>query len=118
MKHFEQIYAPPGGCYLLATVDNFLAGGVALRKFDAGICEMKRLFVNHAFRGQGIGRALCQALLRSAVSLGYHKMRLDTLERLVNANRLYEKLGFYEIPAYRLNPEADARYMEYNLEQY
>ena len=113
MDHFEQEYGPPHGCYLIAKIGNRLAGGVGLRYLVEDICEMKRLYVFDEFKGQGIGRRLCETLIQKARILGYKKMRLDTLGRLDRANRLYQKLGFYNIPAYRENPEQDVRYLEY-----
>ena len=115
MEYFEQVYGPPDGCYLLARIDGHLAGGVGLRKIDTGICEMKRMYVFEDYRETGIGRKLCEVLIRKARNMGYRKMRLDTLKRLDRANRLYTDVGFYEIAAYRLNPEPDVRYMEYVL---
>lgn len=76
---------------------------------------MKRLYVEDAFKGKGIGRNLCKALIGKARALGYKTIRLDTLDRLESANLLYEKIGFYEIPAYYENPEPGARYMEYQI---
>jgi ribosomal protein S18 acetylase RimI-like enzyme len=116
MAHFEQEYGPPKGCYLLAKVGNRLAGGVGLRYLAENICEMKRLFVLDEFKEQGIGQRLCETLMNKAHILGYKKMRLDTLGRLEQANRLYKKLGFYDISAYRENPEDDVRYMEYVIQ--
>lgn len=115
MDRFELVYGLPAGCYLLAVLCGQLAGGVGLRKLDDDICEMKRLYVFEEFRGKGIGRQLCEALIQRAIAFGYNRMRLDTLERLDSANRLYERIGFYDIPPYRANPENGARYMEYIL---
>lgn len=78
---------------------------------------MKRLYVYPEFAGQGIGNALCRELLLQARLSGYKFMRLDTIARLVAANRLYEKLGFYDIPPYRENPDPTARFMEIALEE-
>ena len=115
MERFGKEYGPPDGAYLLALAGLNPAGGVGLRKWKNDICEMKRLFVFDAFKGKKIGPELCRALIRQARLMGYNKMRLDTLERLDQANRLYEQLGFYDIPAYRINPEPGARYMELKL---
>ena len=115
MDRFEQEYGLPNGCYLIAMVNGNMAGGVGLRKFDRDICEMKRLYVYDQFREKGIGRLLCETIIHRARALGYKIMRLDTLERLDSANRLYENMGFYDIDAYRENPEPGARYMEYRI---
>ena len=105
-------YTPPEGRLLLAHVDGQLAGCVALRKLKGGICEMKRLYVRPAFRGQGIGRALAERIVGEACAAGYETMRLDTLARMRAAVALYEAIGFRHIKAYRHNPIEDAVYME------
>src|SRR5207245_1815593 len=51
-------YAPPDGRLAIAHVDGAAAGCIALRRFDDGRCEMKRLYVRPQFRGYGVGRAL------------------------------------------------------------
>ena len=108
-------YAPPEGRLLLAYYEELLAGCVALRKIEDGVCEMKRLFVRPAFRGQGIGRALVTRVIDEARTAGYRRMRLDTLARMRPAIALYESLGFRRIEAYRPNPLEDVVYMELGL---
>lgn len=114
-SEFRSTYGPPQGTYLLAFWDNQAAGGVGLRKFQADICEMKRLFVYDRFKGKGIGKTLCKKLMQLARHVGYARMRLDTIGRLVAAIQLYEGLGFRDIEAYRYNPDPTTRYMEANL---
>jgi len=77
------------------------AGCVALRKFDAEACEMKRLYVRPEFRGQGVACALVEEVTRAAPALGYRKILLDTLPEMVGAQALYRSIGFQEVPAYR-----------------
>lgn len=108
-------YAPPAGRLLLSLYEGQLAGCVALRKFEADVCEMKRLFVRPAFRGQGIGRALACQVIDEARAAGYSRMRLDTLARMRAAVALYESLGFRHIEPYRPNPLEDAVYLELEL---
>jgi ribosomal protein S18 acetylase RimI-like enzyme len=113
---FCLMYGEPSGCYLLALYgSDMIAGGVGLRKLSDTICEMKRLYVYPQFAGQGIGTALCMKLFVQARLRRYRFMRLDTIARLTAANSLYEKLGFYDIPPYRENPDPTARFMEIAL---
>ena len=59
-------YAPPGGRLLLALDGTHAAGCVALRALEEGICEMKRLFVRPAYRGQGLGCRLAMQIVNVA----------------------------------------------------
>jgi putative acetyltransferase len=98
-------YAPPKGRLLLATHDGQPAGCVALREIDADTCEMKRMFVYTQFQGKGVGRALSEAVIREARSIGYSLMRLDTSVRQSEAQTLYERSGFKRIEPYYELPE-------------
>lgn len=111
-------YVPPEGALLIAHNDaGELLGTVALRALDRaqGICEMKRLYVAPAGRGQGLGRRLAEAVMAEARSLGYRAMRLDTLPSMQDAQRLYEVLGFREIANYNGNPVAGTRFLEKDM---
>jgi GNAT superfamily N-acetyltransferase len=109
-------YAPPGGSLLIAEYDGQLAGCVALHKSGDRICEMKRLYLRPGFRGKGLGRALAEKIIAEARSIGYQRMRLDTVEPVMkNAVAMYRQFGFREIAPYRDNPMAGVLYMELDL---
>jgi putative acetyltransferase len=109
-------YAPPDGRLLLAEYDGQMAGCVALHKWEDGICEMKRLYLRPSFRGKGLGRVIAEKIIAEARSIGYQRMRLDTIGPLMkDAVEMYRKLGFREIAPYRPNPIAGAMYMELQL---
>lgn len=97
-------YAKPNGRLLLALFDGEPAGCVALRKIDDQTCEMKRMFVHTKFHGKGIGRALSGKLINEARLIGYQIIRLDTSFRQIEAQKLYQSIGFnvinpyYELP--------------------
>ena len=109
-------YAPPDGRLLLAEYDGALTGCVALHKLEPHVCEMKRLYVRPQFRGKGVGLALAETIIWEARAIGYRRMRLDTIEPVMQAAvAMYRRLGFTEIAAYRPNPIAGAMYMELEL---
>lgn len=108
-------YAPPEGALFLAWVDAKPAGCVAVRRFDDHDCEMKRLYVRDAFRGSSVGERLAREAIAWARGAGRRRMLLDTLPPMRAAHRLYERLGFLEIPAYRFNPVDGARFMALTL---
>jgi len=109
-------YAAPEGRLLLATCEGQSAGCVALHKLDHEICEMKRLYVRHEFRGKGLGKILAERIIGEAHQIGYKQLRLDTVEPLMRtAVKMYRTLGFREIAPYRPNPIEGALYMEIRL---
>jgi putative acetyltransferase len=116
MEELPGDYAPPEGRILVGEYEGRLAGCVALHKLEADICEMKRLYLSPQFRGKGLGRRLAERIIAEAREIGYHRMRLDTVEPVMkDAVAMYGKLGFRDILPYRANPIAGARYMELQL---
>jgi GNAT superfamily N-acetyltransferase len=119
-------YAPPHGRLLLAGVPGEAFGCIALRpigsfdeSFDGtsaspispNIGEVKRLYVQPAHRSGGWGRRLAEALIADARAIGYAELKLDTLDWMADARRLYAKLGFRECAAYYDNPLPGVVYM-------
>ncbi len=102
--HFDQEveslpgkYAPPEGALLLATVDGQSAGCVGLRPYPhlEGACEMKRLYVRPAFRGDRLGVLLVQQIIGEARGRGYGRLRLDTHPpTMQSAIGLYKRFNF------------------------
>ena len=116
LKNLPGAYSPPSGRLLLARYTDHAAGCVALRKLEAGICEMKRLYVRPDDRGAGLGRMLVERVIAEARMIGYERMRLDTIESAMkDAIALYRRMGFEEIAPYSVIPIEDALWMELRL---
>lgn len=76
-------------------------GCVVLCPRDPGTAEIKRLYVDPAARGAGVGRALAEAAIERARAAGNRRIVLDThRSRLEAAYALYVALGFRECDAY------------------
>jgi len=74
--------------------------------------------VSPSGRGLGVGRALVERVLREAKSRGYCAVRLDTLPRMTEARKLYERVGFTEIGAYYETPIEGTVFLELVLDWY
>jgi putative acetyltransferase len=56
-----------------------------------------------------------ESIVEEAITLGYHAMRLDTLDRLIEAMVLYESTGFRPREPYYDNPLPGVIYWEMEL---
>ncbi len=108
-------YVAPSGTLLLARVSREAAGCVAIHRWAEETCEMKRLFVRDRFRGLGLGGRLARRAIDWARTHGYRNMLLDTLPSMSEARGLYARLGFKEIPPYRVNPVEGAAFLSLDL---
>lgn len=112
-------YAPPAGRLLLAGEPGAAFGCIALRPLEwhsdhpskplTG--EVKRLYVQPAQRTGGWGRRLAAVLIDDARAIGYRELKLDTLDWMTPARKLYARLGFRECAPYYANPLPGVVYM-------
>ena len=91
---------PPAGIFFILEQHGQPIGMGGIRRVRDGVCEMKRVYIRAAARGQGLGRMLVERLIADARGFGYRTMLLDTAPTLATAVGLYERLGFAPIPAY------------------
>jgi ribosomal protein S18 acetylase RimI-like enzyme len=108
-------YTAAKGSVLLAWNRGEVIGSVAMRPLGDDVCEMKRLYVRPAGRGQQLGRRLALLIVQHARSAGYSRIRLDTLPSMAAAQALYASLGFRQIPPYVFNPVAGTKFLELDL---
>lgn len=92
--------APGRGAFLVAHQGTTPVGCGAVRLLDAATGELKRMYVAPGVRGQGLGRALVEALQAEARRLGAKRLVLETGTRQHAALALYHRCGFKPIPLY------------------
>jgi GNAT superfamily N-acetyltransferase len=97
---------PPGGALRVGWVGEDPVCVGAVKRLDDATCEIKRMYVAPAWRGQGVARRLLRELEDVAGRLGYRVARLDTGPRQASARRLYESAGYAEIGNFNANPIA------------
>lgn len=115
LNELPKRYGGSTGDLILAYVDQQLAGGIAIHRFESGVAEMKRLYVRTQFRSLGLGHELVARILASAQSMGYKTVRLDTIPQMKAAQKIYREAGFKKIAPYRYNPVAGTIYLECSL---
>ena len=76
------------------------AGCGAIKEYEPGIMEVKRMFVPPAARGKGLATAVLKELETWAAELGYKKCILETGDTMPDAIALYKKNGYSSIPNY------------------
>jgi putative acetyltransferase len=108
-------YVAPSGALWVARSGDDAIGCVALRPLQDGIGEVKRMYVDGAWRGKGVGRALLEALIAHAHTLGYQHLRLGTITEMTAARSLYRTLGFVPIERYRADEIVDTEFYELDL---
>jgi len=96
-------FHPPDGRFYLVRYKDEVAGVGCLKKLEKRVGEIQRMYVLPSFRGTGIGRALVNRLIEDARAIGYHRLKLESLEFLEAAHSLYRSVGFREIDPYADN---------------
>lgn len=98
----------PSGCFVLAASDGAPVACGGVQRIGDGVGEIKRMWVDDAWRGAGLGSRMLRRLEDEATRLGYAVVRLDTNRGLGEAVAMYERAGYREIARYNDNPYAEA----------
>jgi len=96
---------PPHGYFVLATLNGDPVGCGAL-KCHAAYGEIKRMWVAPAARGLGLGTRILLRLEDLARERRLPLLRLETNKSLIEAQSLYRRHGFREVPAFNDEPYA------------
>jgi DNA-binding MarR family transcriptional regulator len=98
---------PPDGLILLARLAEAPVGCGAVKLHGTRPAELKRMWVDPAARGLGLGRRLLQELEQHARESGARVVRLETNRELTEAIRLYRSSGYREVPPFNQERYAD-----------
>ncbi|RTQ47873.1 GNAT family N-acetyltransferase [Hymenobacter gummosus] len=85
---------------VVAYLDEVPVGCGAFKPFAGEQVEVKRMFVQPAYRGRGIAGAVLAELERWAAELHYTACVLETGKKQPEAIGLYQKSGYQLIPNY------------------
>lgn len=94
----DKYYGPHRGeFYSLQNVQGEIVGTLGFTKTGAGVCELKKFYLDPSLRGRGIGKLLLQKMFERAKQMKFQIMVLQTNPVMIDAIALYEKLGFTRI---------------------
>jgi|SRR5215470_18369777 len=91
---FAAHYALPHGTFYVVRKDTTVVGSVGVERLDAKTAELHRLYLDAAWRGRGLGRALVEAVLDWCRAQDVSRLVLWSDTRFDLAHRLYARMGF------------------------
>ncbi|MDG1064399.1 MAG: GNAT family N-acetyltransferase [Flavobacteriaceae bacterium] len=73
-------------------------GGIApLRDYDEAYCELQKMYFLPEARGRGLGQNMMSICLEYARNQGFSFCYLETMDDMLHAQHLYQKMGFQYI---------------------
>jgi len=94
----EKTILEKGGAIIFAKKGKEIVGTVGLSKIDEQTYELIKMGVSKNAQGLGIGKKLAIAILEKAKEMGAGKVVLYTHTKLQAALKIYQDLGFVEVP--------------------
>jgi putative acetyltransferase len=101
------VLAKPGTHVLIARFHGAAVGLCVVFDRSDGAVEVKRMIVDEAKRGRGVGRALLRSAHATAKALGAHTVLLEVGVRNEAAQALYRSAGYKQrepFPPYETSP--------------
>ena len=85
LKLIDKQYNKPKGALLLAYKNNIAIGCAGIRELDNNTAELKRMYVQPAYRKYKIGSRLLALAIEIGKQINYKTIRLDTLPNMTKA---------------------------------
>ena len=112
LDDIEQSYFARGGTFcVLEDEDGSIVGAYGLYPTQEQTCELRKMYLHRAYRGQGLGRHLLEEALANARRLGFTAVTLETASVLTEAIALYRRYGFIPCPSDHLCARCDQAYI-------
>jgi putative acetyltransferase len=90
----EKYYVQRKGVFKVLEENNRIIGSYGIYQLSDTVCELRKMYLDKTFRGQGLGKLLLEDAFIEARKLGYQEMVLETNRTLKEAIWLYQKYGF------------------------
>lgn len=97
LDYMFENYNKPKAIYFVIEENGKILGGGGIAKLDnsdENICELQKMYFLQEARGKGIGLQIIEKCLQKAKEFGYEKCYLETLPKMLVAQKLYKKVGF------------------------
>lgn len=112
LEDIKSSYFERGGTFLvLEAEDSSIIGAYGLFPMENQTCELRKMYLHKAYRGQGLGKFLLEDALSRAKQLGFKEMILETASVLKEAIALYKSYGFMEFQPVHLSDRCDQAYV-------
>ena len=100
-----------GKLFVLETEDGSIIGAYGLYPVDEHTCELRKMYLQKAYRGKGLGKFLLEDALSIARQLRFERMILETASVLKEAIVLYKSYGFIEYDPQHMSSRCDQAYL-------
>ncbi len=99
--------AGDSGTFVVAYAEQSVVGCGGARFVSDDTAELTCVFVDPSGRRGGVGASLVGYIENLVRESGRSRIRLDTRADLVEARRLYSRLGYVDVPAFNSEPYAE-----------
>lgn len=99
-----------GTFLVLEEKDDSIIGAYGLYPMEDQTCELRKMYIQKAYRGKGLGKFLLEDALSRARQLGFKTMILETASVLKEAIALYKNYGFVEYQPDHMSERCDQAY--------
>ena len=111
LRDIEQAYITNGGAFdVLADETGAIIGCVGLYRIDHAVCELRKMYLDRAYRGRGLGKRLMEHAMDQARQLGFRRVILESASVLHEAIAMYINYGFRRYECDHLSQRCDQAY--------